>query len=397
MNTPAILEECQELVKQHEAEIIALCQSLVKTPSFSGDEGAVAQLILEAMQRLNYDEAYLDQAGNVVGIVRGEGGPATIFNGHMDIVDAGKPDDWQHPAFGAEIHQGYLWGRGSADMKGALAGMLFAAGLFKTWNRKPKGDVMLCTVGLEEIGGWGTYLLLKDSRLRAERAVVGEPTNNRILLGHRGRLILKAHFKGQSMHGSIVKHDANPLFSLARFIGSLPEVSAALAEQVSYLTITPTATTSLPGSANVTASDVTQTLDARLGPGVDAGMILAALNQLLQQSLGGQCSGSVDIARQTLQTYTGIELEVDDFMPGYELPRDHAWAIEAAARLGTVGAGDPFEGLASYACDACRLDQEGIPTILFGPGDISLAHAAGERLPVEQLLESVVGYMALVW
>jgi putative selenium metabolism hydrolase len=349
------------------------------------------------MQRLDYDQAWIDMAGNVVGVVRGGPGPVTMFNGHMDIVDAGNPDSWQHPPFGAEIHEEHLWGRGSADMKGALAGMLFAAGLFKSWNRKPKGDIIVCTVGLEEVGGWGTHLLLKDGHLSAERAVVGEPTNNRILLGHRGRIILKAHIKGQSMHGSIVNNRANPLFSLARFIDSLSEVTASLAGRFSYLTIVPTATTSSPVSSNVTASVVTQSLDVRVGPDVDAEMICQELNQLLQECLGRDCSGRVDIAKQKLRTFTGIDLEVNDLVPGYELSTDHPWPTEAAAILRTVLAQDPLGELAGYTCDASRLYQEGIPTILFGPGDIGLAHAVGERIPIQQLLESVVGYMALVW
>jgi acetylornithine deacetylase/succinyl-diaminopimelate desuccinylase-like protein len=282
-------------------------------------------------------------------------------------------------------------------MKGALAGMLFAAGLFKSWNRKPRGDIIVCTVGLEEVGGWGTHLLLKDGHLSAERAVVGEPTNNRILLGHRGRIILKAHIKGQSMHGSIVNNRANPLFSLARFIDSLSEVTASLAGRFSYLTIVPTATTSSPVTSNVTASVVTQSLDVRVGPDVDAEMICQELNQLLQECLGRDCSGRVDIAKQKLRTFTGIDLEVNDLVPGYELSTDHPWPTEAAAILRTVLAQDPLGELAGYTCDASRLYQEGIPTILFGPGDIGLAHAVGERIPIQQLLESVVGYMALVW
>jgi succinyl-diaminopimelate desuccinylase len=392
----ALLDECRQLVRNRHAEIITLCQSMVKIPSLPGNEGPVADLVFDAMQKLDYDETWIDAAGNVIGVVRGGEGPTTMLNGHMDVVDAGNVDDWRYPPFGAEIHEGYIWGRGSADMKGPLAGMIFAAGLFKGWNHEPKGDVIVCAVSLEEVGGWGTHLLMGNSDLSAERAVVGEPTNNHLLLGHRGRIILHAHIKGTSMHSSIVNHDANPLFSLARFIVSLPGASDLLARQIGYLTVTPTVTTSSPTSANATPSDVTQTLDVRVGPGVESEMIALELNELLRINLGKDCSGSVDIAKQKLKTYTGIELEVDDFVPGYELPMDDPWAGEAGASLRTVLARDPFGELARFTCDACRLHQAGIPAILFGPGDISLAHTARERIPIEQLLEGIVGYMALV-
>ena len=100
-----LLEECRRLVGDHREEIIALAQRLVRLPSLSGDEGAVAALVQEAMQQLDYDVVRTDAAGNVIGIVKGGDGPSTIFNGHMDVVDAGQPEAWPYPPFGAEIRQ----------------------------------------------------------------------------------------------------------------------------------------------------------------------------------------------------------------------------------------------------------------------------------------------------
>jgi putative selenium metabolism hydrolase len=392
----ALLDECRALVSRRSDEVVALCRSMVKVPSLPGEEGPVADLALAAMQALDYDETWVDPAGNVVGIVQGSAGPRTMFNGHMDIVDAGNPEDWAHPPFAGEIHDGYLWGRGSADMKGPLAAMIFAAGLFKAWGRVPRGDVVVCAVSLEEVGGWGSQLLLEHNDLGADRAVVGEPTDSHLLRGHRGRIILQAHIKGKSMHGSIVDRDANPLFPLARFINALPEASATLAKRVSYLTVTPTAIVSSPAGPNLTPSDLTQTLDARVGPGVEAGVIRRELNGLLQKHLGPACLGGVEIARQGLRTYTGLESTVEDVVPGYELLPGDAWAREAGEHLRMALGYDPWGELARFTCDACRLGQAGIPTLLFGPGDIGLAHSADERIPIQQLLEGVVAYMALV-
>jgi acetylornithine deacetylase/succinyl-diaminopimelate desuccinylase-like protein len=349
------------------------------------------------MQELDYDKTWIDAAGNVIGLVKGGDGPTTMLNGHMDVVDAGNPDDWEHPPFEAEVHEGYIWGRGSADMKGGLAAMISAAGLFKVWGRQPKGDVLVCAAGLEEVGGWGSHQMMKASDLGADRAVVGEPTFNRLLPGHRGRVILQSHIYGESRHGSNMNPETNPLFSLAGFLNALPETNAALAERVSYITIAPTALNVAPAVPNVTPSEVTQTLDMRVGPDGDAEMIRRELNEVLEKVLGQACSGQVVIARQKLSTHTGIEMEVHDLVPGYELPANHPWIQEARATLDAVVGRDPLGGLALYACDATRLGEAGIPTVIFGPGDIALAHTTRENLPIEQLLESVVGYMALVW
>jgi acetylornithine deacetylase/succinyl-diaminopimelate desuccinylase-like protein len=283
-------------------------------------------------------------------------------------------------------------------MKSSLAGMVYAAGLFKVWGRRPGGDVVVCGAGLEELGGWGSHLLLKDGRVRAERAVVGEPTGNRLFLGHRGRIILQAQLRGRSTHGSVVDYEANPLLSLARFLDGLPGLAASLAERASYLTMAPTALSAAPAARNVTPAEVVQTLDVRVGPGIEAERVRQAVGGLLQSSLGTGCSGQVVVARQQVRTHTGVELDVEDVVPGYELAASHAWAGEARAVLSAALGRDVGQGeIAGYACDAVHLYQgAGIPTIIFGPGDIGVAHTNREHIPVEQVLEAVVGMMGLV-
>lgn len=391
----AQLEDYRQLVENRREEIITLAQSLVRVPSLSGEEGAVAELVRVAMQQLDYDEVRTDGAGNVIGLIKGGDGPSTIFNGHMDVVDSGRPEAWPYPPFGAEIEQGYMWGRGAADMKCALAAMIFAAGLFKQGPRPPAGDVMVTAVPQEEIGGWGTHLLLRDSALVADRAVVGEPTNNRLLPGHRARMVLSADIKGRSRHSSLADHEANPLFTLARFINLLPEVTASLRQQLGYVTVTPTVNYCPPGDSNITPATVAQTLDVRAAPGVDAALVISALNDLLQKSLGRDCSGRVSLVKLQVKTYTGVELEVDDLVPGYALAPDDPWLAECRDRLGQLLGQDPLEEVAPFTCDASRFHQVGIPTVIFGPGDIGVAHTTGEKISIAQFLESVVGYMAL--
>lgn len=392
----ALLAACRQLVAGEQERIISLAQQLVKLPSLSRQEGAVAEAVLAAMQRLDFDESWVDPAGNVIGLVKGGGGPVTMFNGHLDVVDPGNPADWKYPPFGAEIRQGYMWGRGSADMKCALTAMIFAAGLFKQWPRRPAGDVIVTAVTMEEIGGWGTHLLLQNSALHADRAVVGEPTNNRLVPGHRVRMVLRAHIKGESRHSSLADHETNPLFTLARFIKALPGVNVSLRQQVGYLTITPTVTFCPPGDSNITPATITQTLDVRADPGVDTGLVIAELDKLLQNSLGQHCSGQVGLVKLQIKSYTGVELEADDLVPGYVLPADDPWLNECRQKLTVVLGQDPIGDVARFTCDASRLYLAGVPTVIFGPGDIAVAHTTDERIALEQFLESVVGYMALV-
>jgi acetylornithine deacetylase/succinyl-diaminopimelate desuccinylase-like protein len=282
-------------------------------------------------------------------------------------------------------------------MKCALAAMIFAAGLFKQGLRLPAGDLIVTAVPMEEIGGWGTHLLLRDGAAKADRAVVGEPTNNRLLPGHRARMVLLADIKGRSRHSSLADHEANPLFTLARFINSLPNLTATLREQLGYLTITPTVNYCPPGDSNITPATIAQTLDVRADPDVDSALVISGLNDLLQSNLGRECSGRVSLVKLQAKTYTGVELEVDDLVPGYVLPPAEPWLNECREKLGQVLGQDPLGEAAPFTCDASRFYQAGLPTVIFGPGDIAVAHTTDERISIEQFLESVVGYMALAW
>jgi acetylornithine deacetylase/succinyl-diaminopimelate desuccinylase-like protein len=125
-------------------------------------------------------------------------------------------------------------------------------------------------------------------------------------------------------------------------------------------------------------------------------MIIPELNEMLQSVLGKECTGNVFTAKQQIKTHTGVELAVDDFVPGYELSTDDEWFVESRNILGGVLGRDPLGDVARFTCDANRLYQAGIPTVIFGPGDISVAHTTNESISIEQLLEGVVCYMALV-
>ena len=154
-------------------ELVGFATALVKAPSPSGQESEVADLIRAEMGRLGYDKAWIDQAGNVIGWVEGGDGPSLMLNGHMDHVDAGDPAHWRRPPFGGTIDGGELWGRGSADMKGALAAMVYAGGLVKKLGLPLPADLYVSAVAQEEVGGLGARHLAKT--LVVERAVVGEP------------------------------------------------------------------------------------------------------------------------------------------------------------------------------------------------------------------------------
>ncbi|MFW6049226.1 MAG: M20/M25/M40 family metallo-hydrolase, partial [Candidatus Bipolaricaulota bacterium] len=181
--------------------MIEFCQELVRTPSPSGNEGAVAALIRKEMQELNYDDVWVDEAGNVIGRIAGKdkSAPSLALTAHMDQVDVSASEDWAHDPFGGEIDGGYLHGRGASDTKGAIAAQVYVASVLREMVL-PHGDVYVAQVVLEETGGLGTEYML--SHFDTDYAVMGEGTGNELRIGNRGRVLVRMTFKGESMHSS---------------------------------------------------------------------------------------------------------------------------------------------------------------------------------------------------
>lgn len=374
-------------------ELIGFAAELVKTPSLSGQEAEVADLIRAEMERLDYDRVWVDQAGNVIGWMEGGDGPSLMLNGHMDHVDAGDPSQWRHPPFGGMIDGGELWGRGSADMKGALAAMVYAGGLLKRLGLALPADLYVSAVVQEEVGGLGARHLART--LVVDRAVVGEASGNQLRRGHRGRVELNAVFRGRSVHASMPALGTNPHFSVARFISSLQDLQMASDPDFGSSTVAPTSVTAEPKSANVTPATLELVLDWRNIPTEGPQEIVSKLSALLTGSLLADCRGKIEISSKELRSYTGLDLEYPDVFPSFTTPADHPWLQAARATLEDALERSIGVDTWRFATDGGHFAQAGTTVIGFGPGDDALVHTVEERLLTDELVESMVGYVAL--
>jgi succinyl-diaminopimelate desuccinylase len=387
--------ELWNLAEDLRKDLVAFAQRLVQTSSMPGEEGDVANLIRAEMESLGYDRVWLDEAGNAVGHISGGDGPSLMLNGHMDHVDAGDWNDWPHPPFGGEIHDGELWGRGAADMKGALAAMVYAGGLVRKLGVPLPGDLYVTGVVQEEVGGLGAQHLART--LPVDRVLVGESSANQLRRGHRGRVELGAHFFGRSVHASMPHLGINPHFSLARFVAGLRELDMAADQEYGASTVVPTRVLSEPTSANVTPSSLHLVLDWRNIPGEDSEAIVAKLEALLAHSLEPGCQGRIDIATKDLVSHTGYRIAKLDTFRSFTTPADHPWLVRVQGVLAGALDRDVEVGTWRFATDGAHFATAGATVLGFGPGDDSLVHTVEERVPLDQLVESLVGYAALIY
>ena len=111
----------------YKEEVIELCQKLVQQRSYSGEEKGVSDVLKEYMLTHGFHDVYIDDYGNTIGHIKGKReGKIILFDGHMDTVPVTNEEEWLYPPFSGEIHDDKIYGRGTSDMKGALAAMTVA-------------------------------------------------------------------------------------------------------------------------------------------------------------------------------------------------------------------------------------------------------------------------------
>jgi succinyl-diaminopimelate desuccinylase len=252
---------------------VALAQDLIRCPSITPAEGGALSLLESVLkpagftvQRMTLSEAGTPDVENLYARL-GDGSPNLCFAGHTDVVPPGNEGAWTRPPFAAEIHDGVLYGRGAADMKGAIACFLAAALQYvAAASGRPKGSISLLLTGDEEgpsINGTAKvleWLAAKGERLDA--CVVGEPSSSTVLgdalkIGRRGSLNGELVVYGKQGHAAYPHLAENPIPKLARLIDRLS--STALDQgsphfepsslQVTVVSVPNTATNVIPSEA----------------------------------------------------------------------------------------------------------------------------------------------------
>jgi len=372
-----------------------LAQKLVQTFSPSGRERPAADLLVSAFRELGFDEAYLDDAGNAVGILRcgSARGRTVMLNGHIDTVPLGDEAEWPHPPLSGALEGGRLWGRGACDMKAALACMVYAA---KDAAPDLDGTVIITGVVQEEVGGLGARYL--GETIKADVVILGEPSKLRLMLGHRGRVEVEVSLPGRIAHAARGDLGDNALYRAARFLGRLEGLELPTGGPLGGSSLTPTTLSSYPqGGKNVVPGRAELTVDYRNIPGDDPETILARLQAL-------EPMARLSVPMEEAASESGrVAYTFPRIVPVYLAPGEHRDVTTARRVLGRVlkEAGHPYaEDCWWFGTDAPHLaktmEGTGGVVIGFGPGEEELAHTTCESVPLEHLRVAREGYAALL-
>lgn len=373
-------------------QLIAFTQDLVRLPSPPGQEQAVIRRAEAELRSLGYDRVWLDDYGNAIGIIQGaQSGPTLLFDGHCDTVGIAPGVPWQTNPFGGNIEAGAIYGRGSADMKGAVAAMVHAAAGVD--RAKLAGRVVVSVSVLEEVFEGGALKPVMDE-LKPDFVVIGEATNLNLNRGGRGRAEIQLETIGRPSHSSAPHQGLNAVLEMMKVIQAIGQLSLPGHPLLgpAIMALTDIISEPYPGYS-VIPSCCRVTYDRRLLPGETVEDVLGAITGL--PALSG-IKLNAGIAQGEHQTYTGTVIRGDKFFPAWLLPEDEPFVQQAFQGLHRAGLEPEFGAYRFCTNAAYSAGSAGVPTIGFGPATEADAHVVDEHLAIDSLAAAARGYRGII-
>ena len=380
-------------------------RDLIRIPSPPGGEEEVAGRVVEEMERIGFDEANTDPAGNAIGVIRGRGAkPPVMLSSHLDVVDPGDPQGWEYPPYGGVVADGYLHGRGAMDIKGPLALQTYAAAVAAlAAGERPPGDIIVAHTVLEERGGWGMAHLMAEGGLRPGVVVIGEATGGDVCIGHRGRAEVEIEIRGVAGHASVPERARNALDGVPELLRALADFPAERLQQADPVlgrsTFVATDIQASPATRNVIPDRVIVAVDWRVLPGQGAGEGLDLIREFLAERSGLPEGLSIEVRYTTEQqsTWTGLESVREMFGAGFLLDPGHDLTRAAVAAVKDATGLEPRVRPWGFATDGRHTcGEHGIPTLGYAPGDEAHAHTNTERLELGPAEAAYAAYPTLI-
>lgn len=395
------------------SRVIALTQAMVRIPSFCKEEKQVADWAANTMRTMGFDDVWEQEVApgrpNVIGRLRGSGdAPSILFNGHMDhnMVCEG----WTRDPFCGDVHEGWLYGLGTANMKAGDAAMLAAVEAVKKSGVRPRGDVTIAFVVGELEGGLGTRAALAAG-LRADMFILAEPTELGVVTMHAGVVQVRIIVHGQMRHYTTRSghkiHAIEKAMRIAQALGPSYETIPpggwmTFAPKPDYDGLprlnlgvirggmTPKI---LTWRSSLVPDYCEMIVDLRIVPGQSPETVMADLRRLMDRLRAEDPDLRVDVELVKEHIY----------FPPFEVPRHSPIvATMTAAHREVFGEAPQVGALAptKYAgADSAHMHAAGIPGVMYGPGGKFLS-VPDERVEIEAIVKASQVYalaLSRIW
>lgn len=372
----------------NESRLLEIAQGLIKLPTVNppGDEALVAEYLSTLFLNEGFTSSidWIDKnRANFVTWVEGEKpGPTLVFTGHMDVVNA--TGEWKKPPFDACIEGTRLYGRGSADMKGAIASMVEAAMTFYENDKLNCGRLMLAFVADEELSNKGTISFLKQYK-NLDYAVLGEPTELEIAYAHRGCATFKLTTHGLAGHASEPSIGINAILLMLPIVQAIEKYNEFISKRNYGSLPAPTATVNVIKGGekfNIIPDRCEIIIDRRLLPSEDLISVKGELIEVIHDAV--KASVCKDFS-----------LEMVSFCSPGELSLQSDFLSKSISVFSKCFGTKPHVKEFRASCEQSYFLDQGVETIICGPGSISQAHVVDEYIEISEMSRAAELYLAL--
>ncbi len=388
--------------------LIGDLQALIRIPSITGSEEAVASWAAEALRDLGLvveivapDLAVIRADPNwpgeemprrslpvVIGRIGRSGGRRIVLSGHLDVVPPGDPATWTVDPWAGEIRDGAVHGRGACDMKGGVASILGAIRALGESGDLARldGELIVAFVPSEEDGGQGTLVAIRAG-VTGDLAIIPEPSNLDVVVAHAGAITFRLTVPGRAAHASQRREGVSALdklFVLSRALEA-DETRRNAAETDPLMTALGLPYPTIIGivAGGEWASTVLDRVTADGRYGVRLGQSAADAEAELRAAITAACATD-DFLREhpAMVEITGGRFGSARVPSDHPLPVGLADTVEAVTGRRPALLGEP------YGADMqLFVNVAGMPCVMFGPGDVRVAHSADEHVPIDEVVD----------
>lgn len=381
--------------KVDKKELLEEVKSLISIPSHLQtpcQEKEISDFVFDRCSSLGLDTVRQDTGNNRSNIIvkinstKKNQNSSLALNGHLDTVPPGEnmPSPYE-----PELKDGRLYGRGAVDMKGAVGCMMYTLSLLKRYKVKLKGDLYFTGMVGEETGGTGTRYLINDG-FDVDYIIVGEPTDLDLCISHKGAHLLKITIKGKSAHASMPEKGVNAISAMSEFIMKTKErLVPELNKRVQDLVGSPTLSFGLirgGKKVNMVADTCTMEIDRRWINNESISQIISEFKEILEEV----CKDDPVLEYKIKST-----LPPEGYFGPFIIPGSHEFVLRSKKILADQGFSSSIVGMQGWT-DGATTMHSGIPTFVFGPGNMEQAHTDTEWIEVSQLTQAVKCYLAFI-
>jgi len=377
------------LSKERESKVIELTQKLIQHRSYSGEENNVAKELEKFFKENGFTDVQVDKYGNIIGHIKGnKEGKKILFDGHMDTVPVTNEKAWQYPPFAAEIHDGKIYGRGTTDMKGALAAMSNAAANFlEDTKGEFAGDIYVAGVVHEEcFEGVGARSI--SDIVDPDIVIIGEASQLNVKIGQRGRAEIKLEVFGKPAHSANPEKGINAVYKICKIIEEIrklePTHNSVLGDGI--LELTDVKSSPYPG-ASVVPEYCAATYDRRLLVGETLESVLKPIQELVDRMMkeDPELKAKVSYAVGEEECYTGNKISGERFFPGWLFDKEESFVQDTVKELNNMGYTPKITQYNFCTNGSHYAGEKNIKTLGLGPSRENLAHTLNEYIEIDQL------------